>query len=145
MVRCFSNSFESSRSWPRLPPPIVFIENDGEEYFFRLKTRRFFFFENTFNEPASKDGAIMISKKILFIFSARSTEHFLLSATTPPNADKLSTLKAIEKASFIFFPIPTPQGELCFTITQAGDFSNSDKHCKAASPSKKLLYDNSLP
>ena len=87
----------------------------------------------------------MISKNILSIFFARSTVHFLFIATTPPNADRLSTLSAPENASLTFFPTPTPQGELCFTITHAGDFLNSDRHCKAASPSKKLLYERALP
>ena len=144
-IRCFLSRLESSRSWPKLPPPIVFIENSGDKYFLRLKTRRFFFLENIFNEPTSKEGATMISKNILSIFLAKSTVHFLFIATTPPKADKLSTLSALEKASPTLFPTPTPQGELCFTITQAGDFLNSDRHCKAASPSKKLLYERALP
>ena len=136
VIRCFSRRHESSRSCPKLPPPIVFIENSGDKYFLRLRTRRFFFFENIFNEPTSKEGATIISKNILSIFFARSTVHFLFIATTPPKADRLSTLSALVKASLTFFPSPTPHGELCFTITQAGDFLNSDRHCKAASPSK---------
>ena len=134
--RFFSFKTETSFSCPRLPPAIVLIEKEEEENFLRDRILKFFFFEKRSIAPLSKEGAIMISKKILFSFLARDTSHLLLSATTPPNAERLSTARALSYAVIMSLPTPTPQGELCFTITQAGSFLNSFRHKRAASPSR---------
>src|SRR5690606_27698563 len=67
-----------------------------------------------------------------------------LTAITPPNADTGSDASAAGKAAAAVGPIASPQGDRCLTTTTAGRRNDSAAR-QAASRSRRLVYDNSLP
>jgi hypothetical protein len=75
---------------------------------------------------SSYDGAITISKKILFISLAVSASIFLFVVNTPPNAETGSPASAAFHASVRFSLDARPQALLCFNhilIKHSGELS----------------------
>ncbi len=86
----------------------------------------FFFFFNILNALSEKEGAIIISIKILLISSAVFSSTSLFATTIPPKIDFGSDVYAFIYASYIFSPLPTPQGFACLHATTDGSENSFD-------------------
>jgi hypothetical protein len=92
-----------------------------------------------------KLGAMTISRKISLSSLAVSSSTGRLKAMTPPKIDTGSQALALRNESARDFPdSATPQGLLCLMATVAMS-ANSSTVLSAASASRMLLKDNSLP
>ena len=124
-------------------PPITETTSGRVFSFSLLKSNSsnltFFFFSKTASASSSKPGAMMISKKILCIFSAVAKSTFLFKAITPPKIETESASYALSQASSRLSPRPMPHGFMCFIATTVGSSWNSRMQRSASSASLMLL------
>ena len=101
--------------------------------------------ESTAFASGVKLGAMTISRKISLSSLAVSSSTGRLNAITPPKIETGSQALALRNESASdFFDNATPQGLLCLIATVAIS-ENSKTVLNAASASKMLLKDSSLP
>ncbi len=137
-----------SAFWTRIPPDTVFMSRStGLRRSFPVSSKRKFLrFLKISNDPASNEGAIIISTNSLLsrIYSAICVVHSWLSAITQPKADIGSTWCARMRAVVIVSADATPQGLVCL-MTAAVGRSKSFTSSRAPSASTMLLNESSLP
>ena len=83
--------------------------------------------------------------KRLVIATAVTRSTTVLNATTPPNADCGSDDNAFLNASSAVPAMAMPQGVVCLMIAQAGTLCHNEAVHIAASRSRMLLKESSLP
>src|SRR3989344_138356 len=136
-----------SRDWTKTPPEMLrYVSDDvftsGIESV--TSTRMLGFAVRIFSASSDAAGAMMTSRNTLTSSLAVVASSSLLNATIPPKADTGSQASAFLYASAGVRLTLTPHGFVCFTITAAGS-ENSATHSKAASASRRLLYESSFP
>src|SRR5579871_6104128 len=110
----------------------------------KFEKRRFFFAAKISFALESKPGAAMHSTNSFATSSAVAASTSRLNASTPPKAETGSDASALRYASRSVDCSAVPQGLLCLMMTAAG-FLNSAARLRAASRSKRLLYESSFP
>ncbi len=107
-------------------------------------TLRFFFFERMSSASFSKRGPTTTSRNMSFSASTAAASTQTLNGTIPPKADSGSVSFALRNAFSAVSPSPTPQGLVCLMMAHAV-FGRSQTSAHAASRSRMLLYESSLP
>ncbi len=135
-----------SACWTSKPRCTLRTSNSAPSYGCGICNRRQFlrFSSKVPSAVGEKLGAAMasINNELSALTNASST--IRLTAITPPNAETGSDASALGKASAIESAVAMPVGVRCLTMTTVGVVKLlTARH--AASTSRMLLYDNSLP
>ncbi len=142
--KSFSVSTFASACWASMPFNAERYLVAGSERSFATSIIRFFLHLRVSRAFSVYSGAMITSKNILFISSATASSIVPLAINTPPNADTGSQARAAVHASAMVAREAMPQALLCFSIAKVGS-SKSLIRLTAASMSRRLLYDISLP